>query len=161
MYRLPLSSKVAKPIADKSVFLRPLPAFSILFIVIFITITSLIIRDCVKDAEEEELWQLFEPCGKILSVRLIRDAATGIGKGFGYINFEDSDSVELALQMESPTLKGRELRVSVCNTNMEKKKKNVSSIWYITKKVVTYKIDKKAVVCGFFKGCLCTFLSVS
>lgn len=80
----------------------------------------------VIDAEEEELWQLFEPCGKISSVRLIRDAITGIGKGFGYINFEDSDAVELALQMESPTLKGRVLRVSVCNANMDKKKKNVS-----------------------------------
>lgn len=91
---------------------------------IYITFYNIIIKS-IKDAEEEELWQLFEPCGKISSVRLIRDAATGIGKGFGYINFENSDSVELALQMENPTLKGRELRVSICNATMEKKKKGV------------------------------------
>jgi len=34
---------------------------------------------------------------QIESVRLVRDSATGMGKGFGYINFESADSVETAL----------------------------------------------------------------
>lgn len=75
-----------------------------------------------KGAEEDDIWKLFEPCGKIESVRLIRDSKTGIGKGFGYVNFESSDSVELAMQMEKFELKGRQLRVSVCKTNARKKK---------------------------------------
>lgn len=43
---------------------------------------------CETAAEEDELWKLFESCGNILDVRIIRDRKTGIGKGFAYINFE-------------------------------------------------------------------------
>lgn len=53
----------------------------------------------------------------------MRDSKTGIGKGFGYVNFESSDSVELAMQMEKLVLKGRELRVSICKANAKNKKK--------------------------------------
>lgn len=49
-----------------------------------------------------------------------------MGKGFGYVNFEDSDAVELALQMETPVLKERELRVSVYKGNAPKKDRKVS-----------------------------------
>lgn len=79
----------------------------------------------LKEAEEDDIWKLFEPCGKIESVRLIRDSKTGIGKGFGYVNFESSDSVELALQMEKFTLKGRDLRVSIYKGNVDKKKVSI------------------------------------
>ena len=43
---------------------------------------------CVSAAEEDDLWKMFESCGKISGIRLIRDRRTGIGKGFAYINFE-------------------------------------------------------------------------
>ncbi|XP_068894352.1 RNA-binding protein 34 isoform X3 [Tenebrio molitor] len=75
-------------------------------------------------AEEDDLWQLFEPCGAISSVRIVRDNRTGRGKGFGYVNFQDSDSVTLALEMENVKLKERELRISNCNINAAKKNKN-------------------------------------
>jgi nucleolar protein 12 len=39
-------------------------------------------------AEEDDLWKMFESCGKISGIRLIRDKRTGVGKGFAYINFE-------------------------------------------------------------------------
>lgn len=52
---------------------------------------------------------------------MVRDSKTGIGKGFGYVNFESSDSVELAMQMEKFVLKGRELRVSICKANAKNK----------------------------------------
>ena len=61
---------------------------------------------------------LFAKCGEVESVRLVsvrqtnwkqiltsfnenqvRDASTGIGKGFGYVNFVAIESVELALRM--------------------------------------------------------------
>ena len=32
--------------------------------------------------------------------RLVRDIATGIGKGFGYVNFASKDSVETALRLD-------------------------------------------------------------
>lgn len=38
--------------------------------------------------EDEDLWQHFAECGKIVDVRIVRDRTNGIGKGFGYVNFE-------------------------------------------------------------------------
>ena len=51
-------------------------------------------------------------CGAISSVRIVRDAATGIGKGFGYVNFASEDSVEIALTLNGSELDGRQIRVS-------------------------------------------------
>ncbi|KAJ8971290.1 hypothetical protein NQ314_000767 [Rhamnusium bicolor] len=75
------------------------------------------------DAVEDELWNLFEQCGPISYVRIIRDGYTGMGKGFAYVNFKDSDAVQLALEMENVKLKDRELRISLSNLNMAKKNK--------------------------------------
>lgn len=78
------------------------------------------------DAEEDELWKLFEDCGTIKSVRIIRDAKTNVGKGFAYVNFETTDSVQLALQLENVSLKDRELRVSVAKAFVKKPKPKVT-----------------------------------
>lgn len=37
---------------------------------------------------DEALWLHFGECGKISDVRVIRDRTNGMGKGFGYVNFE-------------------------------------------------------------------------
>ncbi|XP_066253700.1 RNA-binding protein 34 [Euwallacea similis] len=74
-------------------------------------------------AEDEELWNIFKPCGAISHVRVVRDGRTGIGKGFAYVNFKDVDSVQLALEMEKVMLKDRELRISLCDANRAKKLK--------------------------------------
>lgn len=41
----------------------------------------------VPELHDDDLWSAFEDCGAIESVRVIRDQKTGIGKGFGYVNF--------------------------------------------------------------------------
>ncbi|XP_066139376.1 uncharacterized protein [Euwallacea fornicatus] len=74
-------------------------------------------------AEDEELWNIFKPCGAISHVRVVRDGRTGIGKGFAYVNFKDADSVQLALEMEKAMLNDRELRISLCDANRAKKLK--------------------------------------
>ena len=38
--------------------------------------------------EDDDLFSLFQQCGEIVNVRVIRDAKTGAGKGFGYVNFK-------------------------------------------------------------------------
>ena len=48
---------------------------------------------------EDEIREAFKDCGEISDVRLVRDSSTGIGKGFGYVNFADRDSVETALSL--------------------------------------------------------------
>ncbi len=61
--------------------------------------------------EENALRDHFSGCGDISSVRLVRDAATGVGKGFGYVNFKEEDAVEVALRRNGSQLKGRAVRV--------------------------------------------------
>jgi len=64
--------------------------------------------------EENALHTRFSKCGTISSVRIVRDAATGIGKGFGYVNFASEDSFEIALTLNGSELDGRKIRVSRC-----------------------------------------------
>jgi len=61
---------------------------------------------------EDVVRQHFLSCGKILDVRIVRDPKTGMGKGFGYVNFEKDDSVEIALNLNGSKLGSREIRVS-------------------------------------------------
>jgi len=42
------------------------------------------------EAQEESLWRHFGACGKVESVRVVRDAKTNVGKGFAYVQFEAS-----------------------------------------------------------------------
>ncbi|XP_021945288.1 RNA-binding protein 34 isoform X2 [Folsomia candida] len=63
--------------------------------------------------QDNELWEFFAECGKIESVRIIRDRDTGYGKGFGYVNFLETSSVELALAKNDALFKKRPLRVSL------------------------------------------------
>ena len=44
--------------------------------------------------QEDNIRKHFEKCGHIIDVRLVRDTTTGMGKGFGYVNFDTSDAVE-------------------------------------------------------------------
>ncbi|KAG8223230.1 hypothetical protein J437_LFUL003581 [Ladona fulva] len=63
-------------------------------------------------AEENDLWKIFESCGPIESIRIIRDSLTGFGKGFCYVNFKDLSSVELALKLDGHVYKDRPLRIT-------------------------------------------------
>ena len=75
---------------------------------------------------EEGLWRTFNaetgkstatktPRGTVESVRVVRDAATRVGKGFAYVQFLDQNCVEEALLLDGkkfPPLLPRKLRVS-------------------------------------------------
>ncbi|XP_017487821.1 PREDICTED: RNA-binding protein 34-like [Rhagoletis zephyria] len=69
---------------------------------------------------EEELRKFFSECGPIDSVRLIRDRVSGMGKGFGYVNFEAKDAVVLALEKNGQTFNDREIRVQPYQYKQEK-----------------------------------------
>jgi len=71
--------------------------------------------------EEDQVRKHFQACGEIIDIRLIRDSFTGIGKGFGYVNFKNSDSIELGLRLNGSQLEGRDVRVSR-STNKPKQK---------------------------------------
>ncbi|XP_077287475.1 uncharacterized protein LOC143912138 [Arctopsyche grandis] len=79
--------------------------------------------------EEEKVRELFGNCGTILSVRLIRDKKTQVGKGFGFVNFEKSDGVEFALSMTEEDLKidNKAIRLKRYNTHNPSKGDNNSN----------------------------------
>lgn len=64
---------------------------------------------------DEGLWRTFGKCGKVESVRVIRDSTTRVGKGIAYVQFEDANAVEAALLYDGkkfPPMLPRKLRVS-------------------------------------------------
>ncbi|XP_002157256.3 RNA-binding protein 34 isoform X1 [Hydra vulgaris] len=76
---------------------------------------------------DEELRSHFKDCGRIEDIRIIRDKATGLGKGFGYVRFKNSDGVMLGLKLHESDFKGRKLRVFRSrNENQEKRKSKPS-----------------------------------
>ncbi|XP_036775164.1 RNA-binding protein 34 isoform X4 [Manis pentadactyla] len=75
------------------------------------------------EAEESAVEEHFLDCGTIVAVRIVRDQVTGVGRGFGYVLFENTDAVHLALKLNNSELMGRKLRV-MRSVNKEKLKQN-------------------------------------
>jgi nucleolar protein 12 len=67
------------------------------------------------DVEDEELWEFFEDCGEIDSVRTVKDSKINVGKGFGYVQFKDRDSVEAALALVDKKFRDKtKIRIERC-----------------------------------------------
>ena len=67
-----------------------------------------------------KLGRHFEKFGDIKNVRIIEDRETEKSKGFGYVEFENIESVEKALELNGQDLDGRSLRVG----KVQKKEKD-------------------------------------
>ncbi|XP_004578584.2 RNA-binding protein 34 [Ochotona princeps] len=80
---------------------------------------SVFVGNLPYKVEESAVEEHFLDCGSIVAVRIVRDQVTGIGKGFGYVLFENKDSVLLALKLNNSELMGRKLRV-MRSVNKEK-----------------------------------------
>lgn len=91
---------------------------------------SVFVGNIPYDAIEDQLWTHFgEACengvSDIANVRIIRDPGTGLGKGFGYVLFNDLAGVAQALTLDDKILSGtkRKLRVSICGKRFKNKDK--------------------------------------
>ncbi|XP_023373441.1 RNA-binding protein 34, partial [Otolemur garnettii] len=87
---------------------------------------SVFVGNLPYKVEESVVEKHFLDCGNIVAVRIVRDQATGLGKGFGYVLFENTDAVHLALKLNNSELMGRKLRVMRC-VNKEKLKQQTSN----------------------------------
>ncbi|XP_060677462.1 RNA-binding protein 34 [Hemiscyllium ocellatum] len=73
---------------------------------------SIFLGNLSYDISEDEVREHFSECGAIESVRIVRDHESGMGKGFGYVLFQNTDAVTLALKLNNSELKGRKVRVN-------------------------------------------------
>ena len=66
-----------------------------------------------RTATENAVYTLFqeEGIGKISTIRLVRDSYSGECRGFGFIMFEDSQTLKSALKLTEAILEGRPLRI--------------------------------------------------
>lgn len=65
----------------------------------------------------KELEQHFHGCGTINRVTILCDKFSGNPKGFAYIEFADTSSVDSAVALHESLFKGRQIKVSVKRTN--------------------------------------------
>ncbi|XP_072679108.1 RNA-binding protein 34 isoform X3 [Canis lupus baileyi] len=84
---------------------------------------SVFVGNLPYKVEESAVEEHFLDCGSIVAVRIVRDRVTGVGRGFGYVLFENTDAVHLALKLNNSELMGRKLRV-MRSVNKEKLKPN-------------------------------------
>ncbi|XP_043196295.1 RNA-binding protein 34-like [Amphibalanus amphitrite] len=73
------------------------------------------------NAEDNQLWSHFADCGTIVSVRIVRDRETSVGKGFGYVNFSAEEAVPRALKLNGSQLEGQTIRVQRCHATARPK----------------------------------------
>lgn len=87
---------------------------------------SVFVGNLPFDVTEDALREVFAATGTVAAVRIVRDAKTGAGKGFGFVVFTRSDSVTLAIETHNgQEFGGRELRVTPVTAR--KKKPQVTS----------------------------------
>ncbi len=64
-------------------------------------------------AAESDLRSCFEQYGKVSSVSIIKDRATGESKGFGFVEMDSSDEAQSAISaLNGYELQGRKLRIN-------------------------------------------------
>ena len=62
---------------------------------------------------EQELRELFENIGPVVSVKLITDKFTGTPKGFGFVQMENKEDAQKAIEeLNGSELDGRQLTVN-------------------------------------------------
>eukprot|EP00158_Paraphelidium_tribonemae_P002574 Partr_v1_DN25486_c0_g1_i2_m53782 putative RNA binding motif protein 34 len=75
---------------------------------------SVFVGNLSFDVTEEQLRVAFKDCGEIVNVRIIRDAKTNVGKGFGYVEFTERAAIPLAKKINGMKIGGRIARVQKC-----------------------------------------------
>lgn len=72
---------------------------------------SIFVGNLRYDLRDDELINHFKKVGPVNYVRLVRDRSSGLGKGFGFVVFNDRASVKKALELNESQFKGRSIRV--------------------------------------------------
>ncbi|KAL9232745.1 hypothetical protein vseg_007816 [Gypsophila vaccaria] len=78
--------------------------------------TKLFIGGLSYGTDDNSLRDAFAAFGEVADARVITDRETGRSRGFGFVNFADSESADSAISaMDGQELQGRSIRVSIAN----------------------------------------------
>lgn len=70
---------------------------------------------------DEDLQAHFEQVGRVKSVRIVTDKSSGRSKGFGFVEFENAEDAQRAIEMlNEKDFNGRNLRVSPAQEPQER-----------------------------------------
>ncbi len=87
---------------------------------------NILVRNLSRDTNEVELKRLFSTFGKIASLNIVVDGATGESKGFGFVDMPNKEEAIKAIkELNDTILKGEKIRVKVTkrmNTATKEKK---------------------------------------
>jgi len=65
-----------------------------------------------RETTEDELRQAFEAFGQVMSVKILRDRATGESNGFGFVEMPVSEEGQTAIsELDGKDLKGQAIKV--------------------------------------------------
>ena len=77
--------------------------------------TTVFVGNLSFNIDEDTLREAFSSCGEISSIRFATDRETGDFKGFGHVEFVESDSTDAAVALAGTYVMDRALRVDYAN----------------------------------------------
>ncbi len=82
---------------------------------------NLYVGNLSYDMTDEDLQQVFEEYGTVSKVNIIMDRDSGRSKGFGFVEMENSEDGEKAVQeLDGQEVKGRSLKVNQARPREER-----------------------------------------
>ncbi len=69
---------------------------------------------------EDSLRELFTPFGEVISSKIIKDRLTDRSRGFGFVEMENKDEAESAIQkIDGTEVEGRNMKVNLARPRRE------------------------------------------
>ena len=85
--------------------------------------SKLYVGNLAWSVEEKELETVFANYGEVLSVKIIKDRDTGRSKGFSFIEMENSEAAQAAIEgLDGKDLGGRNLKVNIAQDKQRREK---------------------------------------
>jgi RNA recognition motif-containing protein len=77
---------------------------------------------------EDELKELFEEFGEVMSVKIINDKYSGRSKGYGFVEMSNNNEAKKAIEnLNEKDLRGRNIRVNQAREREETPRRNSRS----------------------------------